>query len=260
MKTHTPFWRQRETWLALTITTIFSAGVMLLPSATWPPVSESRAAPFVPHLVFQPDSTSRVGVATWDSDPRALASPVLFALPTAVGFSPSVGGAVFAPPPLLRDRAGSALWLDRMPIEEPARAVLGERTGPEVERVLSSRWTHLPLLNDPFAQPLSTGAVMQVEWPDGAPPLVGTDPLLLDLPASQDEKPWDAVAYIYFSSAGEARSVFIEQSTASGERNDAIARSLRKLRIERGHEQGVRVKLFLQRPQTLFAREAEAMP
>lgn len=260
MKPDAPFWRRRETWLGLLLTVVFHAGVFALVQATWPPPMAAHAAPFVPHFAYLPDPSPGVGIAVWDNDPRALGSPVLFALPTEAGFSPSPQARIQLSSPLLRDRATAGLWLDRMPVAAPTPAPLRDRTEPELEATLAQRWTRLPAIEDPFETLIPTGAVLQVEWPDGEPEIAAGLPLVLDPPPALDEKPWDATAIVFFSDGGDVSSVFMDQSTASRDRNDALVRSLWRLRVPSGYAVSTRVNLYLQRPLTPSARAPEAAP
>ncbi|MCO5045528.1 MAG: hypothetical protein M9935_09690 [Kiritimatiellae bacterium] len=257
MKVSVPFWRTRETWVALLLTSGCFGGVALLAQRTWPPVLLARSAPFVPHLVALTEEQPGAGLAIWDRDPRALGSPVLFALPTAAGFSPSRDARSFPAAPALQGRPSASLWLDRMPVAAPMPGPLRDRTTPELGATLAARWERLPPIADPFESSPLTQAVIQVEWPDGQPQIVSGLPISL-LPApTADEKPWEVSARIFFSNQGEARSVFLEQSTAPRERADSLTRALRRLRVDSGAELSARVNLYFQRPAQEAARVAE---
>ncbi len=258
MNVRVPFWRTRETWVALLVTSACFAGVAALAHRTWPLAFSMRAAPFVPHLAYLPDGESRAGLAAWDQDPRALGSPVLFALPTAAGFSPTRSARVFPASPALQERRNAGLWLDRMPADAPAPELLRDRTAAELEGALSARWGRLPQVKDPFAPPVVTSAVVVLEWPDGRPELASGLPLAID--PALDEKVWEVHARLFFSDRGDVRSVFVEQSTATRERTDSLVRALYRLHTGPGAESSVRVGLYLQRPTLDSARASEATP
>lgn len=241
------FWRRRETWGGVLLTALFHAGMFFLVQGTWPPVLRARGAPFVSRLAYQTDSPSGLGASAWDADPRALGSPVLFALPTDVGFSPSPRARAQVPPPMSREAASASLWLDRLPTPAPVSGPLRARTEPEVEGLWAGRWIGLPLPGDPFTTAVATSAVLQVEWPEGAPDIVAGLPLELNPPPGGDEKSWNVTATIYFTEMGDARNVFIEDTTAGGERSAALSLALYRLRIAPGHAVNTRVKLYLDR-------------
>ncbi|MCZ7592923.1 MAG: hypothetical protein M5U15_12645 [Kiritimatiellae bacterium] len=241
------FWRRREMWGGVLLTVLFHAGVFFIVQETWPPVLRARAAPFVPRLLHQADLPSGLGASAWDADPRALGSPVLFALPTDVGFSPSLRARTQALPPMAREATSASLWLDRLPRAAPVSAPLHGRTQPEVEGLWAGRWIGLPLPDDPFTARFGTSVVLQVEWPEGDPGIVAGLPLELKPPPDSDEKSWDVTATIYFTELGNARNVFIERTTAGTERSAAVSLALYRLRIAPGHAINVRVKLYLDR-------------
>lgn len=255
-----PFWRRRENWIGVLLTVAFHASIAALIEATWPPPLGARPAPSVPHFALLSDPAEGPGGETWDSDPRALWSPVLFALPTAAGFSPS-RPAVFSPYAGWRgDRAASGLWLDRMPIAPPPAQPLHARTASEASAILAQRWLQIPAIDDPFGLLAPTSAVLQVDWPDGAPEFSVGLPTNLEPAPGADERPWEAAATINFSDAGDVRSVFLEQSTATRERNESLVRMLRRLRVPPGRATTARVNLYLQRPPLAAARASEPAP
>lgn len=247
-------------WAGVGLTLAYHAALAVLVATTWPPPLGARPTPIVPSYTLLPDAPEGPGAEVWDNDPRALWSPVLFALPTAAGFSPTWA---LTPAPvgeLRGDRTASGLWLDRMPAVPPHTLPLRDRTVSEAAAMLAQRWLQLPALEDPFGRVAPTSTVLQIDWPDGAPNLVARSAPVLDPAPGADEKPWEAMATIYFSEAGDARSVFLEQSTATRERNESIVRMLRRLRVAPGPATSARVTLFLQRPPQAAARAPEPLP
>lgn len=247
------FWRRRETWGAVLLAVLFHAGMFLLVQATWPPVLRAHTTPLAPHLAYLPDEASGMGGSAWDADPRALNSPVLFALPTAAGFSPSSRAGIQTLPPLARATAPASLWLDRLPASAPDPEPLHARTAPEVEDIWVKRWVALSALEDPYAVPLSTAAVLRVDWPEGKPDIVAGLPLALTPVSGDGEKPWTATASVYFSEFGDVQNVFIEQSTASRDQTAVIPPALYRLRIAPGRAVSARVKLYLDKASPLAA-------
>lgn len=237
---------------------LYAAGAWLL-HRTWPPALAARPAPEPLQFAFQSDDAGMPGASAWDRDPRALWSPVLFALPSEAGFSPARHKRQRNPSPLLSERAPPTLLLDRSPAS-PASVVLTERTGAEVARLLAHRWVAIAAPNEPFAQLVPTSTVLNVAWPDGAPEVTGGLPLSIDPPLAQDEKPWEVMAIVQFAETGEPRSVFLDQTTAGRDRNDSLVRALRLLRIAPGRAASHRVALFLQRPLLTAVRPPESVP
>ncbi len=237
---------------------LYAAGAGLL-DRTWPPALAARPAAAPLRFAFHSDETGMPGASAWDRDPRALWSPVLFALPSEAGFSPAWSARRKSPSPLLSERAPPVLLLDR---NQAGAAPAGpaDRTGGEIARLFARRWTALAALEEPFARWAPTSVAVEVAWPDGAPELTGGLPLAIEPPPGRDEKPWEAAASVFFDETGEPRGVFLEHSTAGRERNESLVRALRRLRAAPGRAAGHRVAVFLQRPPQTAARPTGAAP
>lgn len=236
-----------ENGVALLCTVAFAASWLAFAYVKTGSPATPRPAAQAVRLHLMPDPGVGPGASVWDRDPRAVWSPVLFALPTAAGFSPS--RAQRAPrSTLVHSAAGpGGLLLDLAPATGERTPLLHGRTPGEVEALYDRRWSRIPAADDPFSVAASAGPVLHAEWPDGTPALAAGWPLVLDPPAGPDERSWEATALVYFNPEGDVRSVFLEQSSASRERNEATLRALRRMRTAPGgYPNPARVNLYLQ--------------
>lgn len=248
-------WARPENLAGLLITISFHAACAALLQATWPPSFGHATRPSPARYVYWKEPHAGPGPDTWDSDPRALGSPILFALPTEVGFSP--------PPrrrletiPSFQLVGSKTLLLDRLQPDAAAPS-FAARNAADVRFTLDHRWSGLTVEADPFEATVGTGAVLHVEWPDGAPEWVSGLPIVISALSTPGERAWEASAWVHVSEAGDVAGVFLIQPTADRERNEAIVRALRALRATHGREGRYRVNLYaLPR----FERPAGGMP
>ena len=164
------------------------------------------------------------------SDAHLLGSPVLFALPSVFGFSGQVGREVDRAPAVLHAPPRQPVLLERDPAGEPApdflRGLGQTVTGPGV----GSTW--VPPVTPAFASPAgATGFVVRVYWPDGPPAVQSGLPGAGVLAPLLKDQAWELAAMLIFDAQGGVRHVFIEKTTTSRERTEAVARALRDLRI-----------------------------
>jgi hypothetical protein len=184
---------------------------------------------------------------------QLLWSPVLFALPSEVGFSRSGVGPDAPPRPSLRANRERAVLLDA-----PAGPAfpLPDYLPSVEDTVRAHVWDWAPTAGGPVFDLAgrTTGFVLRVSWPDGQPALRASGVGLEALAPWLDEKPWEALAYLQFSEQGTVRSVFLEKATASRDRNEALARGLRRLRVDPS-ERPFACRVLLQ-----YDRVAQAAP
>ena len=252
--------RVRDAALAALMASLFMGGWAWLAEATWTAPRAAREVPHVAKLAHWPDAAQGPGAMAWDRDPRAIWSPVLFALPTAVGFSAPRMPGEQAAAAWLSARESGGLLLQWLPDPPPPEPPLQPRTRMEVDEALAQRWTRVPRPGDPFAAPAVTGAVLHLEWPDGVPDLAAPVPDLLVPPAAPDERGWELAATLYVSERGDVSGVFLEPNNAPRERAERISRQLRRIRLNPGRAQQIRISLMLQRPALMRADRAGEAP
>ena len=250
MKSGAPIWRRAENGVALLCTIAFLASWAAIAHSSLSARPAVSAPPAAVRMRWLPDAEAGPGASVWDRDPRALWSPVLFALPTAVGFSPDRTRQGARAPAVAGVPPAGDLLLGRNPRPEPgpAPAPLHGRTPMEIADLQERRWAAIPAPADPFSIASHTNSLLHVEWPDGSPEFLAGVPLGLQPPPLAGERGWEVSALLYFNDGGEVRSVFIEQSTAPRERGESVQRALRRLRIVPGRADAVRVNLYLQAP------------
>ncbi|MBN1267980.1 MAG: hypothetical protein JXB04_00180 [Kiritimatiellae bacterium] len=180
--------------------------------------------PRAPKVVFAPGEAHEDP----EGDPRAVWSPILFSLPTPVGFSrPIMTGAGSVRPPLTAPH-NPAVYLERSAtVPDAAPALRRERLEDQVGRVLDE--VRFDLLDaPPFRLRGAHGAAgPNVEFIDG---LSAADFERADLPAGelQSTAAWEALAYLEVDAQGRLVQVLIERPTDSTARNEALARALRR--------------------------------
>lgn len=193
---------------------------------TWHPNLRPESHPTSPALTYLPASSAM-------SEARHLGSPVLFALPSELGFSGRSGQGLDRAPDALRIAAGEPVLLAQAPSANPAPVFL--RSLEQVVASAPSRALPPPEAARAFAVPAgTTGFVLRVYWPDGTPAVRGGLPGAGVLAAVLQDRPWELGAVLEFDAQGGVRHVFIEKPTSSRERNEAVSRALRAVRIDSG--------------------------
>ena len=193
----------------------------------------STIAPLrVPQVSYMPvNADGRDGEAL-NADIRALWSPVLFSIPTPMGFSRSVlTNEVGVRPPLGQSMAFSN-FLERSALPVQASPLV---TIPALNDIVAETIKSLALNEtDPSrVTPVpATGGEVQVEFLQG---LAERKPANLNLPRHpwiKGDKAWEIVLYIEFGEDGLVRQVFVESPTESESLNAALAQGAWKLRLE----------------------------
>lgn len=196
---------------------------------TWHPHLSPASTTAAPAMVYLPDSASM-------AEARSLGSPVLFALPSELGFSGRSGHGLDRAPNALRAAAGEPVLLARTTSATPPPVFLRS-----LEEVVTSAVPSVVLRPESartFATPAgTTGFVLRVYWPDGAPAVRGGLPGAGVLAAVLQDRPWELGAVLEFDALGGVRHVLIEKPTLSRERNEAVARALRAIRIDGGGQE-----------------------
>jgi hypothetical protein len=237
-----PWWRRTENWAGILMSIAFHAACAALLRATWTAPSGAAAAPPAARYVYWVQSNSGSAPDAWDSDPRALRSPILFALPTLVGFSPG-RKRITETHSWLRIPGENNLLLERV-FEEPNAQDLHARTRGEAIRLSRARWLALDEIEEPYHALLGTPSAVHIEWVDATPDGLAGVSIELNPPPAVGERAWEASALLHISEAGEVVSVFLVKSTADRERNESIVRSLWTLRAAPGREGRYTVNLF----------------
>ena len=179
-----------------------------------------------PRLTYLPESTAR-------SAARLIGSPVLFALPTPVGFSGDDRRSLDRAPAALQGARREPLLLERSATRDAPPDFLRSLT--QTVSVAEEEPAWIPPSTRTFATPAgATGFVVRIYWPDGAPAIRGGLPGAGVLAPVLQDRPWELGAMLVFDERGDVRHVFIEKPTPSRDRNEALARALRGIRIDGG--------------------------
>jgi hypothetical protein len=187
------------------------------PSAAVPAVSEMSYAPV------------QIGGATDGVPPadlRVLWSPVLFALPTPMGFSrTALTNDVGARPPLTPP-GDTAVFLDRAAPTQARVAQMGQN----MEELVFQSSTSLPLRvsEEPVFgdKPAPTGETIQIEF---AGDLAGRTFSRFGLPEDprvRGENAWEAGAYVEIGPDGRVRHVLLEEPSPSAKLNAMLVRAI----------------------------------
>ena len=164
---------------------------------------------------------------------RELGSPVLFAFPSAPGFSGIARASRTHVPSVLQADGSEPVLLDG-PVRDagPAAAAAAQ----ELPHLLASASAApaAPPADAPVfsAAPGSTGFVLQVYWPDGLPAVRSGLPGAGLLAPVLKDRAWELAALLVFDATGMVQNIFLEKPTSQRERNDTVIRALRQLRIE----------------------------
>ncbi len=175
---------------------------------------------------------------------RRLGSPVLFALPSAQGFSGNP--AASAPiPAALRTASSETVALTRTLAREDGGNYL-RRLDQTVGATAPAPPATAATTHRAFTTATgSTGFVVRLYWPDGAPSVRAGLPGAGVLAPVLKDRPWELTAVLEFDALGSVQHVFIEKPTSLRERNEFVARTLRAIRIESGGVES-RVRVLVQ--------------
>lgn len=160
-------------------------------------------------------------------------SPALFALPSPAGFSPRADRPSLSPRSGLRPAAEERALLGPAARKDEAEASFLRSLADTVAAV--SNRLDLAVEDPAFPPAVAyTGFALRVQWVDGPPRLQGAGLGARELAPWMDQRPWQATAALQFDAMGIVQSVILEETTPVRERNEALARALRKLRIAPG--------------------------
>lgn len=194
-----------------------------------PPIQNERSARMdPPRIAFLGDPAASPGAAASRSDVRLLRSPVLFSLPTSIGFSgPLLAAAGTAEPPVSLPPEPPRL---RTPAEPFAAPAFGASARTLSDLVAAPRPLPVPMPGTAEFPAVAGDAgpdAFTVYWPDRP------DQPRESIPADGAEawagrNPWDMVLYICFDADGLIRQVMVEKASPYQDVTAAV------LRIARG--------------------------
>lgn len=176
------------------------------------------------------DARPASDASAWHTDVRAISSPLLFALPTPLGFSrDALAPSGLKPPPPVATVAPMSPYLIA-----PSDVIARLERSDLLDQVPLNRLA-------PWPEPVSSAST--VTRTDGAVILAGTlagrAPVskLITLGTNQPallDQPWEAVAQVRVDADGWIDHVLLEKPTASTNRNAAVVRLLRGVNLGRG--------------------------
>jgi hypothetical protein len=191
-----------------------------------------RAAPPVPRVVYLPAESETLTPTGATAEARMLWSPVLFSLPTSLGFSrDALTNEVRMRPPLgqyggftnfLERTTHDAPVLEPLPSADLRQAAAGT---PEVVAMPDSESPAFDLVS------ASTSALFQVMLLDGLAGRRFAEARLPVHPWVNGAKPWEAVAYLELDGGGRVVHAFIENPSPSETLNARLAQVLRGWRL-----------------------------
>ncbi len=216
---------ERVAWWPLVWSAVLAAawfgfwGLLLQPEDR--KVSAAQPAK-APRVAFLPDPAARGGGAP-HADLRALWSPVLFSLPTPMGFSRAVDrGDSALRPPLLQ--AQSTPVLLARPVPPPDAPLI-----PSPAEVLAGRAAAELLVPETpvFARAAAgTGQTWQILLRNGSAGAVWQAQPLPTAPAAGSAGAWEAGAQLEVSREGVVQHVWLEAPTASSNLNAQLVHAL----------------------------------
>ncbi len=198
------------------------------------PAPEPARAPAVPEVSYLPIPDGLASGETISADVRALASPVLFSLPTPMGFSRSALTNEIGSLPPLAVPGDTVAFLERSaPTDE--RIV---QMGDSLEELMRESGARFPL-RVPEVSALAessagaTGETIQIEFLGG---LAGRRFQRMDLPDDprvRGDAAWEAGAFVEVDAEGRVRHVLLEKPSASAKLNGMLVRALLGWRLEK---------------------------
>jgi hypothetical protein len=219
-----------------------------------PPPAPLRA-PVVPEVTYAPIQAAPESGGPALADARTLWSPVLFSLPTPMGFSRSALARRIGSQPPLAVPGDTAIFLER-PAPSDERVI---RVGESVEALMREspdRFAfHVPDVPALTPTAVSTGETVRVELLGG---LAGRRFVRMDLPDEprvRGDTAWEAGAYLEVDGEGRVVHVLLENPSESAKLNGMLVRSMRGWRMESaGRPHSGRVTLRYPGPARLAAQ------
>lgn len=193
----------------------------------WSEAGKPRKAevkPVVAQMTWLPSSPVE-SAGAWQSDVRAISSPVLFALPTPLGFSRgalAVPGLTPAPAPVTTN-----VLIESLPAPTSLVAQI-ERMTPG-ESAVAARSAVWPRDIEALAPAARTDRAVVVSWQAGSTAAqrrvvsAGTNGVWADIQS------WEIVARLELDRHGWAESVLLEKSSLITNRNAAVVQMLRTM-------------------------------
>jgi hypothetical protein len=220
------------------------------------PLPAPVRAPAVPDVSYLPVPDGPASGDALSSDVRALGSPVLFSLPTPMGFSRSALTNEIGSLPPLALPGDTVAFLERAaPVDE--RVV---QVGESLEALMRQSGTRFPLrvpeasaLAAPAA--VATGETIQVEFLGGLAGCRFQRMELPDDPRVRGDAAWEAGASVDVDAEGRVRHVLLDNPSASAKLNGMLVRALMGWRLEKpGTPHSGRVVLRYPGPTRLAAQ------
>jgi hypothetical protein len=218
-------------WLVagMIATSWFGAWALLLSPASPRP---ARGVALVPRVVYLPSMSDAAAPTGVTAEVRMLWSPVLFSLPTPLGFSRDALTNEMRMRPPLGPYAGFTNFLERAArtapvIEPPPRVNLPEMAANALRAVVASE----PLTPAFDLTAVSTSALFEIVLLDGLAGRKFAETRLPVRPWVGGAKPWEAVAYLELDEAGRVVHVFLESPSPSDALNARLAQVLRAWRL-----------------------------
>jgi hypothetical protein len=229
---------------ALALSVLLHGAWWFMLGRTWAPSAADPVAPPSPRLVYVRPGHDAV------AEVRRLGSPMMFSLPHPGGFS---GERAVSPsvPSAVRGQSTSTRWMEWDATRSAGVDYQGALT--QTMARVPTRRTFTPVA--PVFRPAvgATGFVLRILWPDGEPGVRTGLPGAGVLAGVLQDRPWELAALLEFDARGGVQHVFIEKPTPSRERNEAVARALRAVRIEPGADER-RTRVLVQYDQQVGAR------
>ena len=199
-----------------------------------PAKAVSTAAPLrVPQVSYMRVNTDGRDGEALTADIRALWSPVLFSIPTPMGFSRSVLTNEVGVRPPLGQSMGFSNFLERSAQAVPASPLVVVPTLNDIVAEAMKSLTLDEAGSSPVTPVPAKGEEVQVELLQGLGERTPANMNLPHHPWIRGDKAWEIVLYVEFGADGIVRQVFIESPTESESLNAAMAQAAWKLRLDK---------------------------
>lgn len=189
-----------------------------------------------------PESNSLRAEDLWYSDVRGIYSPILFALPTPVGYS-RLGPEKPSVEPSLRLPALPSLFAPRGNLVAGPK-LFSTKIRMELSNVIARSVLRIELPEEFIWPPGEGESALALNWQDGAPEWLVDPMTFFDRNRLLMDRPWEARAILYVNPSGEIDHVFMVLPAPDRERNDALANALRALRAKPGQQSLFRVQIY----------------